>query len=46
VAPGAWEVWADFGGGHVRAGEVVVAEGEVIQLRCSRIKQQCSGVKP
>ncbi len=46
VAAGSYEIWADFGSGLAKAGSVSVAEGQSMHLRCSRMKQTCSGVAP
>jgi hypothetical protein len=44
VPPGAWEIWADFGSGMVRASEtpISVTDGQSWAIKCSALRLQCS----
>ncbi len=41
VAPGRYQVWADFGAGAVAANEVALAAGDDVELRCNDGFQSC-----
>lgn len=43
IDPGKYEIWADFGQGLVSAGSTTIPDGGAVQIKCSRLKNTCSG---